>query len=1259
MRLEVTHVLLIVLAVALCQGAAGQARVAAVDSASGRLLVADVAGGGLLDLTLPEAPSGVAVHPSGSPVYVSSTAGIVFEVDPGSGAVRRHHVLDGTLLGLTVTLDGTRVLVAAPYENRVLVLDAGTLDRLDAIPIDEKPVSVVVHPSGSKAYVLKDVYFGHYSGAMDVVDLGTNELLSTVSTGALSRDAAVAWAGDRGLTADAGSSCGIRGGYSLFDAEDDVSLQRVGLGHGTAGAAISPDGAEGYLGLPSCSGEAGVLLLDLETGTVEGSVATTAGHVNALALDPTGTRLAAITRAVLDPTASSLTILDTSDWGVEWSVSLGSGEVHAWHVAVTPRVSTRECGPDGAESLVFSYVPPSQESGVPFAVEVAAVDEEGHRCEDGYTGPVRLTPSVGSVTPILLDMERGLARGEVALDTACADVVLSATGFGLSGVSNLFDVTGLGLPGWIAGEVGQWSMADGYTVEAPAGTTVRLRDGEGNESTVPLVDGRFRSDPLPCGEYSVRAEEGEASTEWHPVAVPFGRTAIRDLLLPDPLCDTSGLTPVLLLPGMLGSTTSEGALLPDLPTRRVSWDDDAWPRWFWPWWLAGRRWALGSLGGLHPAPGWDDLVERLQAVDSRYAPYCGVFPVPYDWRLHPWKVAERYLEPRLDQVKELTGAETVHVVAHSMGGLVARAYVEGRSYGDDVDRLALVGTPNHGALMAYYLWAGKPFEAGWSRGLVYKAVLERMYQRQNGWYGITARRLREYVRSEVASVGSLLPVYPSLDHGAVLDALQCSQDWPNRWLEELNRNSTLPHEVVPKIFAGGEVATPAVATVGPRDCTRDLYGDGVPSPGVYVPAEDEFRSFRTDAGDGTVPIFSTALAGVDSAPPGAGEHAELVGEMAEPIVEFLLGSSVSSAASPALRREATETIPGAVIGLQVEGRLELLLEDPQGRRSGIEPSTGDLVDEIPRTELSAGAHGGSVAVAGAEPGLYTLQLRGPMGEDYRLRLACDDEDELSLHAFHRGEVSTMRFTVDETAVPCLQVQEPDPGVAGLRADLDGTTVPPTTLLSWSPSMDPEHLVYRVYARRGDEPHLVLLAETEGEGFETGHAWATSGEVSTRVYAVSSVDASGVESFLSAPATNDDRDHDGLTDEAEQDLGLPVDDPDADGDGLADGEEGEHGTDPLAWDTDGDGAADGAEVSAGSDPLRPGSTPDCPAGSELLVPAQEVVGERVFEACERIETEAGVAVGSGGRATFRTSGRVVFASGFSVREGGRLVVETVP
>lgn len=58
------------------------------------------------------------------------------------------------------------------------------------------------------------------------------------------------------------------------------------------------------------------------------------------------------------------------------------------------------------------------------------------------------------------------------------------------------------------------------------------------------------------------------------------------------------------------------------------------------------------------------------------------------------------LHARIEAVRCVTGAERVVLVAHSMGGLVARAYV--RRFGAQrVAKLITIGTPHHGSMLAW------------------------------------------------------------------------------------------------------------------------------------------------------------------------------------------------------------------------------------------------------------------------------------------------------------------------------------------------------------------------------------------------------------------------------------------------------------------------------------------------------------------------------------------------------------------------------
>jgi pimeloyl-ACP methyl ester carboxylesterase len=60
------------------------------------------------------------------------------------------------------------------------------------------------------------------------------------------------------------------------------------------------------------------------------------------------------------------------------------------------------------------------------------------------------------------------------------------------------------------------------------------------------------------------------------------------------------------------------------------------------------------------------------------------------------------LAAKIDQIRAATGATQVVLVAHSMGGLVARAYLR-RCGGANVRRLITLGTPHSGSMHAWFM----------------------------------------------------------------------------------------------------------------------------------------------------------------------------------------------------------------------------------------------------------------------------------------------------------------------------------------------------------------------------------------------------------------------------------------------------------------------------------------------------------------------------------------------------------------------------
>ncbi len=92
--------------------------------------------------------------------------------------------------------------------------------------------------------------------------------------------------------------------------------------------------------------------------------------------------------------------------------------------------------------------------------------------------------------------------------------------------------------------------------------------------------------------------------------------------------------------------------------------------------------------------GWDDSVIQALTVDGIVAVKATVPPID------SIAVRARALGAQIDTVLAQTGAERVHVVGHSMGGLDARYLVARLGYADRVSSITTIATPHRGSPLA-------------------------------------------------------------------------------------------------------------------------------------------------------------------------------------------------------------------------------------------------------------------------------------------------------------------------------------------------------------------------------------------------------------------------------------------------------------------------------------------------------------------------------------------------------------------------------
>lgn len=209
----------------------------------------------------------------------------------------------------------------------------------------------------------------------------------------------------------------------------------------------------------------------------------------------------------------------------------------------------------------------------------------------------------------------------------------------------------------------------------------------------------------------------------------------------------------------------------------------------------------------------------------------------YDWRLSNRESAQIYLEDIIEKAKEASGHFQVNLVAHSMGGLMARSYIQSNNFKDDVDRLLMAGTPHLGSSETYPIWEGGKFN---SESLPIDIYL---------WYlGLTDFDFNDVniIRQNFPSISEMLPIYDYLvdkESGKIKEYR--TQKIKNEFLEELEKEAFLLKErVIPINLAGKGEKTLEKIIVSQSGTSLEMWRDGIPDP--IIPPKDTLE------GDGTV-----------------------------------------------------------------------------------------------------------------------------------------------------------------------------------------------------------------------------------------------------------------------------------------------------------------------------------------------------------------------------------------------------------------------
>jgi len=380
---------------------------------------------------------------------------------------------------------------------------------------------------------------------------------------------------------------------------------------------------------------------------------------------------------------------------------------------------------------------------------------------------------------------------------------------------------------------------------------------------------------------------------------------------------------------------------------------------------------------------YDDLEKSFEG--QGYQKYTNLFPFPYEWRNSNAENA-KLLHKKIQEIKRQTKRPKVDLVAHSMGGLLAREYIESDYYEGDVDQLITIGTPHLGAAKDYVTWEAGEFTGLWAPVQKRIFALEAL---ENGYLDIF-----DYIHKRpMDSVEELLPTYNYLFDESGSDFVLRNtypNNYPrNEFLENLNSAEKVKKlgnvefvKIVGKV--NNENKTTSGYNVVPK--SGDMWKHGIPK-WFGIPALEELGK-RTSDGDETVPLFSAEASAIPSnntiyLP---SSHNDLPTDAQQDILELLT------------RRRPTEKIDewqiDDILATFIFSPIDVQIISPSGKRLGKNFETGGDYSEIEGAYYTGHSTNTEfLVIPNPEDGEYKILTQGTGNGDYTIKISKISENE--------------------------------------------------------------------------------------------------------------------------------------------------------------------------------------------------------------------------------------------------------------------------
>jgi len=328
---------------------------------------------------------------------------------------------------------------------------------------------------------------------------------------------------------------------------------------------------------------------------------------------------------------------------------------------------------------------------------------------------------------------------------------------------------------------------------------------------------------------------------------------------------------------------------------------------------------------------FDNIIETFKL--NGYIEDETLFTFPYNWRESNVLTAG-LLRNKINEVQEICECDKIDIVAHSMGGLVARYYIQSGLYENDVDQLIFLGTPHLGAPKSYLTWEGAQLDDEFDTSVL--EYLLRIEARKNNFDSTF-----DYIRNKpVISVNQLLPTFNYLRDKDTGILRNYPISYPqNTFLENLNANisnlfdsSVNITNIVGNIGSGTTIT--ALRVIESQDLPKWEYG--------YPDGFDDIdgdHGIEKKIGDGTVPSISAKFIDIDLHEL-ASSHIDLVKDTQSLVFQKLAGRL------PEQISDVDFGISRGVLLINVLSPIDIMITTPNGDAIGKNFETGEEINEI-------------------------------------------------------------------------------------------------------------------------------------------------------------------------------------------------------------------------------------------------------------------------------------------------------------------------